>query len=90
MYVANYFYFKNKAYVILTEDSISKSGWFKKKIEIRTIDSLNYFAGDYIIRSNGRELAIDTNLVDKESLPLLKGYFENLMHRKESAANTLE
>jgi hypothetical protein len=78
IYVAQYFYTKNRAYVILTENTVSTNGLFKKEIEVKDIKSMKYFAGDYIIKSAGKEIIIDTNLVDKESQTKLKSYFENL------------
>ena len=82
IYVLQYFYTKNRAYVILLENSIRSNGIFKKEIEIKNVKSIKYFAGDYIIKSAEKEIVIDTNLVDKESQSNLKNYFENLKLQK--------
>jgi hypothetical protein len=81
MHIIIYYYQKNRAYVTIKNDIISKDGVFiKHKIEVKKIISVKYFAGDYIIRSSDKELTIDTNLIDKESLPLLKSYFADLIN----------
>ena len=77
VYIINYFYFKNKAYVILTENSITKNTLSKQRIEIEKIKSVKYFAGDYIIKTADDEIIIDTNLVDKKNYNDLKAYFED-------------
>ena len=82
IFISQYFYNKNRAYVILTENSIVSNGIFKKEIEIRYVKSIKYFAGDYIVKSSEKEIVIDTNLVDKESQSNLKNYFENLKLEK--------
>lgn len=82
IFIAQYFYNKNRAYVILIENSIMSNGIFKKEIEIKNVKSIKYFAGDYIIKSAEKEIVIDTNLVDKESQSNLKNYFENLKFEK--------
>jgi hypothetical protein len=82
VFISQYFYNKNRAYVILTENSIMSNGIIKKEIEIKNVKSIKYFAGDYIIKSAEKEIVIDTNLVDKESLSNLKNYFENLKFEK--------
>ena len=82
IFVLQYFYTKNRAYVILLENSIRSNGIFKKEIEIKNVKSIKYFAGDYIIKSAEKEIVIDTNLVDKESQSNLKNYFENLKLQK--------
>ena len=76
MYIVIYFIQKNRAYVRITPEYISKDGLFPSRIEIDQIKSVKYFAGDFIIKSNEKEITIDTNIIDKESLPDLKDYFE--------------
>ena len=87
-YIINYLYFKNRAYIILTENEIIQKTFFKKQIEIREIKSVKYFAGDYIVKTEKNEMIIDTNFIDKESIESLKAYFEKLMQAKQPAANT--
>lgn len=82
VFITQYFYNKNRAYLILTENTIMSNGIFKKEIEIKNVKSIKCFAGDYIIKSAEKGIVIDTNLVDKESQSNLKSYFENLKLEK--------
>ena len=82
VFIVQYFYLKNRAYIILTENAIISNGIFKKEIDIKKVKSVKYFAGDYIIKSVEKEIVIDTNIVDKESQSHLKNYFDNLKLEK--------
>lgn len=78
LYIVQYCYKKNRAYVLLNENAIICNGIVKKEIATKDILSVKYFAGDYTIKSAEKEIRIDTNLIDKASLSHLKEYFEKL------------
>jgi hypothetical protein len=76
LYIAISIVQKNRAYVVISDEYIQKDGIIKQKLSIAQIQSVKYFAGDYIIKSSAKELTIDTNVVDKKYLPELQQYFE--------------
>ena len=76
LYGVNYFAHRNKAYVTLHADTISEGYIFKTEIEVKDIKSIKYFAGDYTIKTSDKKMVIDTNLIDKSSLDVMKSYFD--------------
>ncbi|OYU83259.1 MAG: hypothetical protein CFE24_12090 [Flavobacterium sp. BFFFF2] len=78
LYIGQFIFVKNRGYVILTKQSIKTNGLFKKEIETKNIRSVTYFAGDYVIKTDKKELVINTNFVDQASMLPLKDYFDNL------------
>lgn len=77
-YLAIYFMQRNVPYVLITDEFIQVCNFKKKKIYLKDITEVKYFAGDYIIKSDSKELSIDSNFVEKESLPNLKNAIEEL------------
>lgn len=84
-YLAIYFVQKNVPYVLITDDMIQVNSFTAKKIYLRDIVEIAYFAGDYIIKSHDKKLTIDTNSVDSESLPNLKIFIADLKERIENS-----
>ena len=78
MYVLVYFFQKNRPYVLITEEYIRVDHFpfGKKQMALDQIQTVKYFAGDYIIKDANKELVIDTNLVDKDSLAELKQFMQ--------------
>ena len=77
-YLILYLIKRNIPYVLITDEFIQVHNFIRKKIYLKDIQEIKYFAGDYILRSSDKELRIDTNFVDKESLPKLKKFIEEL------------
>lgn len=50
----------------------------EKKLEIEEIKQINKFAGDYILKSDSKELVINTLIIDSNSLSLLDAELEKL------------
>lgn len=61
-------------------------GIFKRRIKVEEIESIKYFAGDFIIKSAGKETRIDTNLVNPSQLAELQQYFKPFLIK--ASANT--
>ena len=77
-YLAIYFIQRNIPYVLITDEFIQVCNITKRKIYLKDVLEVKYFAGDYTIKSAAKELSIDTNFVEKESLPNLKKAIEEL------------
>ena len=78
IYLIMYFYQKKEKYLTL-ENGIIKQNWpFGKKMNLNEIKRIRHFAGDYILKSENKELAINIQLIDEESLLELKTELKKL------------
>ena len=72
IYLIIYFYQKKEKYLTL-ENGIIKQNWpFGKRMNLNEIKRIRHFAGDYILKSENKELTINIQLIDEESLLDLK------------------
>ena len=78
IYLIMYFYQKRKKYLTL-ENGIIKQNWpFGKKMNLNEIKRIRHFAGDYILKSDNKELTIYIQLIDEKSLLELKSELKKL------------
>ena len=78
MYLGMYFYQKNYNYLTI-ENGFIKQNWpFGKKMNLNEIKRIRHFAGDYILKSENKELTINIQLIDEESLLELKTELKKL------------
>jgi hypothetical protein len=78
IYLIMYFYQKREKYLTL-ENGIIKQNWpFGKKINLNEIKRIRHFAGDYILKSDNKELTINIQLIDEKSLLELKAELKKL------------
>tara|TARA_R110002049_G_scaffold37208_1_gene117525 strand:- start:85131 stop:85541 length:411 start_codon:yes stop_codon:yes gene_type:complete len=68
LYIGNYLYDITNQYLTIENGTIKKSSIFKKKIYIDDITWIKKFAGDYTLKTDTKELKINTELIEKESL----------------------
>lgn len=73
-YIGIYLIQTYSPYVLITKDFVHINGFRMKKIAIKDISEISYFAGDYTIIKAGKRFVIDTNSVDKRSLPPLRQF----------------
>lgn len=67
-YLALYFYLKKHQYINIENEVLSINGFLGKKINLKDIKQIKKFAGDYIIKSDKKELTINTQIIDSASL----------------------
>lgn len=73
-----YNYELNKQYLII-ENGIIKQNWpFGKKLNLTEIKQIKKFAGDYILKTDKKELTINTQIIDTKSLVDLNAELEKL------------
>ena len=78
IYLIIYFYQKKEKYLTL-ENGFIKQNWpFGKKMNLNEIKRIRHFAGDYILKSDNKELTINIQLIDEESLLELKTELKKL------------
>ena len=71
LYGAIYIYDLRMKYVIFEDGYVKISGILDRKIKLSDLISIKKFAGDYILKSQNRELGINTQVIDPKSLKLL-------------------
>ncbi len=70
LYVGHYLYDLANQYLTIENGTIRKNGLygFGKKIDLSEINWIKKFAGDYTLKTEKKELKINTELIDKDSL----------------------
>ena len=70
LYLGHYLYDLNNQYLTIENGTIRKNALygFRKKIELNDINSIKKFAGDYTLKTETKELKINTELIDEKSL----------------------
>lgn len=71
MYFALYYYQRQQGYLMIENGVMRINGSFGKKIKLTDIKEIKKFAGDYIIKTDKKELGINTQLMDPKSLVAL-------------------
>ena len=74
LYIAPYFYNKKVPFLTIQKGVLKQNWWFGKSIDSKDINEIKYFAGEYIIRSQKKELRIDTHIIDPRDQPLLTDF----------------
>lgn len=72
--------FYNSRYKYLTiEDGVIKENWpFGKEVALNTILQIRKFAGDYTLKTGGKHLKINTQIIDPQALAQLNRELEKL------------
>ena len=78
MYLGMYFYQKNYNYLTIENGIIKVNGPFGKKLNLIEIKRIKKFAGDYILKTDEKELAINTQIINPSSLAELNAELEKL------------
>lgn len=70
LYIGHYLHDWTNQYLTIENGTIKKNGLygFSKKINLNDINWIKKFAGDYTLKTQNKELKIDTNLIDEQSL----------------------
>lgn len=77
-YFGSYFYQKKYRYVSIENGILTINGPFGKKMNLTEIKRIKKFAGDYIIETDKKELTINTQLIEPNSLAELNAELEKL------------
>ena len=93
LYVGHYFYDLKNKYLTIENGTIRKNGLYGywKKINLNEINWIKKFAGDYTLKTEQKELKINTELIDKDSLTELNKILAklNLPPEKTPFANNV-
>ncbi|NNC49334.1 MAG: hypothetical protein HKO01_02230 [Flaviramulus sp.] len=68
MYLGQYFYEWRNQYLNIADKQIEVNYPFGKKINLSEINWIKKFAGDYILKTDKKDLTINTQIIDNVSL----------------------
>ncbi|SFC99006.1 hypothetical protein [Algibacter pectinivorans] len=77
-YLSIYFYQKQNKYLTIENGIIKVNSPFGKKLNLTEIKRIKKFAGDYILKTDEKELTINTQIIDPKSLTELNTKLEKL------------
>ncbi|GAB1308561.1 hypothetical protein KH5_12440 [Urechidicola sp. KH5] len=77
-YLIVYYYLRNHHYLTITKDRIKINGPFGKEFLIKDIVVKKKFAGDYILKTDTKEMGISTQMVHKDSLEQLEQVLDQI------------
>ena len=77
-YLVIFIYQKQNKYLTIKNGILKINGSFGKKVNLTEIKRIKKFAGDYIIKTDKKELTINTNIIDPKSLTELNAELEKL------------
>jgi len=78
LYLILYFYQKQYKYLTVENGILKINGSFGKKINLTEIKRIKRFAGDYILKTDKKELTINTQIIDPKSLSELNTELKRL------------
>ncbi|NGX85048.1 hypothetical protein G3A46_12035 [Aequorivita sp. KMM 9714] len=78
MYLIGYFYQRQNKYLTIENGIIKINSPFGKKLNLNEIKRIKKFAGDYILKTERKELTINTQIIDPNSLAELNAELEKL------------
>ncbi|WP_147405666.1 hypothetical protein [Gillisia mitskevichiae] len=78
LFITTYAYQYLNQYLTIENEMIYLNSPFSKKMELKEIKIIKKFAGEYILKSDEKELRIDTALIDQESLACLNEKLKSL------------
>ena len=78
LYLLVFIYQKQNKYLTIKNGILKINGSFGKKVNLTEIKRIKKFAGDYIIKTDKKELTINTQIIDPKSLTELNAELEKL------------
>lgn len=79
IYILNYFYQRKNQYAEITDEFVKiNDPLLGKKLKIEDVKTVRKFAGDYIFKTDKKELTINTQVISSESLNQLNHKIEEL------------
>ena len=77
-YLSTYFYQRQNKYLTIENGILRVNGPFGKRVNLSEIKRIKKFAGDYILKTDKKELTINTQIIEPNSLAELDAELEKL------------
>ena len=71
LYLALYYHQRKNKYISIEDGIIKKNEWFGKKLSLAEVKEVREFAGNYIIKTDERELVVNTDIINPDEIPEL-------------------
>ena len=78
IYLVLYFYQKNEKYLTIKNGVIKQNWPLGKEMNLNDIKQIRHFAGEYILKSETKKIAINIDLIDGKSIEELKTELKRL------------
>ncbi len=78
IYLGIFFYQKKYKYITIEDGIIRINGPLGKELKLTEVKRIKKFAGDYIIKTDRKEMTINTQIIDSNSLKELDAELEKL------------
>jgi hypothetical protein len=78
LYLLVFIYQKQNKYLTIKNGILKINGSFGKKVNLTEIKRIKKFGGDYILKTDKKELTINTQIIDPKSLTELNAELEKL------------
>ena len=78
IYLGIFFYRKKYYYLTIIKDNIRVNGPLGKELKLTELKRIKKFAGDYIIKTDQKEMTINTQIIDPNSLKELDAELKKL------------
>ena len=78
IYLVLYFYQKNEKYLTIKNGVIKQNWPLGKEMNLNDIKQIRHFAGEYILKSETKKIAINIDLIDGKSIEELKTELKKL------------
>lgn len=78
VYLGIFYYQKKYKYITIEDGIIRINGPLGKELKLTEIKRIKKFAGDYIIKTDQKEMTINTQIIDPNSLKELDAELEKL------------
>ncbi len=72
VYLTIYYFQSRQKYLTINRYYVKENWWFGKKIILADIYAINHFSGRYTLKTKEKSLKIQIELLDPESLSILK------------------
>lgn len=86
-YLTTYFLGKEKGYLQIENGVLKKNTPFSKSIALKDIRQVKYFAGDYQLITEHKEITLNTQIMASESFEKLKAILEPLPNDAQDAVS---
>ncbi|HCQ17506.1 MAG TPA: hypothetical protein DIU20_14655 [Cryomorphaceae bacterium] len=77
-FLISFFYENSHQYLTIKDDFIQKNSLLPRRLNLSEITSVKKFARDYTLKTPEREMVIDTQIIDPESLEELDRVLDKL------------
>ena len=77
-FIAKYSYQKQKKYLTIEDERIRVNNIFGKGINLNEIQTIEKYAGDYILKTGNKKLKIDTTIIEPTELSNLNCVLKKL------------